>query len=173
MFNNRVLYYGGTDQIGFEISYLLLSYKINHDFVFMPDNNIIVVQNIREIHGYEDIIQWIISLNTQWTSGGKMFWISLVSAFGLSVIFIEKREDFPVSFFHSLFVKIIRLFRYEKLEKVAFCIVCFSFWAALLTDLFIYFMYEKSYFMWPLTGFAASGLTWLVIDFLNTIDKDN
>jgi hypothetical protein len=102
-----------------------------------------------------------------------MFWISLVSAFGLSILFIEKRDDFPISFFHNIFLKIIKLFRYEKLEKVAFCVVCFSFWAALITDCCIYFVYDNGYFMWPLTGFASSGITWLIIDFLNTIDKDN
>ena len=48
-----------------------------------------------------------------------MFWISLVSAFGLALLFTEKREEFPVSFFHNIFLKVLRIFRYEKLEKVA------------------------------------------------------
>ncbi len=61
MGQNKVLYYGGTDNIGFEISYLLMNYKIKHDFIFMPENNIIVVQDICEINGYEDIVKWIIS----------------------------------------------------------------------------------------------------------------
>lgn len=99
-----------------------------------------------------------------------MFWISLVSAFGLALLFTEKREEFPVSFFHNIFLKVLGIFRYEKLKKVAFCIVCFSFWAALLTDCFIYFLIDKSYFMWPLSGFATSGLSWFIIDLLNTLD---
>ena len=98
-----------------------------------------------------------------------MFWISLISAVGLAILFNEKREEFPVKFFHDLFTKSARLIRCEKIEKVAYCIVCFSFWAALITDLFIYLTIDKTYFMWPLTGFAASGVSWFIIDFLNTL----
>lgn len=110
-------------------------------------------------------------MNSYLTLGDNMFWISLVSAFGLAILFIEKKDDFPVSFFHKMFLYILRIFRYEKLEKVAFCVVCFSFWAALITDLIIYFLFDSTYFMWPITGFATAGLTWLIIDILNTLDS--
>lgn len=97
-----------------------------------------------------------------------MFWISLFTAFGLAIILVEKGEDWPIlifipkikSFLHSI---------HEKMPEMLNCTVCSAFWTSLLTDSFLYII-TGSYFLWPLTGFAASGLSWIIYQILNILE---
>ena len=101
-----------------------------------------------------------------------LFLISVISSIGLSIIFVEKRYDFPVRKFNVLFRKYIRKIN-PKLSQLGECTVCFSFWATLISDLILFAYSDLRYFLWPLSGFAASGLVWILITYLNLIDKDD
>lgn len=61
MLQNNIFYYGDIDKNGYHISYLLLNYNIEHSFIFMPEKNIVVVNNLKEIEGYDKIVHWIVS----------------------------------------------------------------------------------------------------------------
>lgn len=98
-----------------------------------------------------------------------MFWISLLAAIGLAIILVEKGEDWPVLIFIPRVKDFLRSI-HEKLPEMLNCSVCTVFWTSLLTDAFI-FIFIGSYFMWPLTGFAASGLVWVTYQILNTLDN--
>jgi len=91
---------------------------------------------------------------------------------GLSIIFVEKRYDFPIRRFNVLFRRYIRKIN-PKLSTIGECTVCFSFWAALISDVALFMYSNFSYFLWPLSGFATSGLVWILITYFNLIDKDN
>ncbi|MAG37991.1 hypothetical protein CMI45_01220 [Candidatus Pacearchaeota archaeon] len=91
---------------------------------------------------------------------------------GLAIIFVEKRYDFPVRRFNVLFRRNIRKIN-PKLSILGECTVCFSFWAALISDIFLFIYSDFNYFLWPLSGFATSGLVWVLITYLNLIDNDS
>ena len=56
-----VMYFGDLDDSGYEISYMLLKYRIKHEFIIYPDDDIIVIPDISEIKGRKMIVQWISS----------------------------------------------------------------------------------------------------------------
>lgn len=94
--------------------------------------------------------------------------LSVLFAFSLAVVVVEKGEDWPI----SLFVRRLRwlLSRINtKLAGMLDCTVCFSFWASLVGEIFLVFVTGS--FMWPFTGIIAVGFTWFMIELLNSIDK--
>lgn len=98
------------------------------------------------------------------------FLISIVSSMGLAILLVEKGDDWPVSFF----VKPLRYgleFIYPKLAGMLDCTVCCSFWTSLVVDLVLCYMSGGTYFLWPVSGFAAAGIVFLVMDLLNILDK--
>jgi|18_taG_2_1085343.scaffolds.fasta_scaffold33300_3 hypothetical protein len=99
----------------------------------------------------------------------SLFIVSVISAIGLSIIFVEKRYDFPIRKFNVIFRKYIRKIN-PRLSTLGECTVCFSFWAALISDLFLLIYSDFTYFLWPLSGFAASGAVWIIITYFNLID---
>lgn len=102
------------------------------------------------------------------------FIISILVAYGLAVLLVEKGDEFPVDKVASP----LRLFLFwnfgPKVSDVLDCTICSSFWTALIADAilcYISFTYFNTfYFLWPLTGFAASGISWTIYEFLNAID---
>lgn len=102
----------------------------------------------------------------------SLFLISILASFGLSVLLVEKGEDWPMSLFvgpiRSIFGKIN-----PKVADIFDCTVCMSFWTSLIVEVCMYFFMGKIYFLWPLSGFAVVGLTWLVIQVLDAIESRN
>tara|TARA_B100001778_G_scaffold334491_1_gene346115 strand:+ start:6693 stop:7034 length:342 start_codon:yes stop_codon:yes gene_type:complete len=97
-----------------------------------------------------------------------MFWISVISAIGIALILVEKSEDWPISSFIPHIKNTLAVF-HEKLPDMLECTICTAFWSALLTDLFL-LVATGSYFLWPLTGFAAAGLVWVTYQLLNALE---
>jgi hypothetical protein len=98
----------------------------------------------------------------------EYFIISVLCSFGLAILLVEKGEDFPM----SLFVPRIKTRLNDinpNIASVLDCTTCTSFWASLVVESILYLFY--SYFLWPLSGFAVAGFTWLVIELLNAIDS--
>ena len=102
----------------------------------------------------------------------SLFLISVISSMGLAIIFVEKRYEFPVKTVNVLFRKIVGKI-HPSLSAIGECTVCFSFWASLLVESYLYFYSNYTYFLWPISGFATSGATWFLITYLNLIDRGN
>lgn len=98
------------------------------------------------------------------------FFISVVCGISMATILVEKSEDYPIRFISTPFKKILRSILGEQFVTVMDCTVCMSFWTTLICELFLYYLIS-GHFMWPLSGIAASGISFYTIDFLNTIDK--
>ena len=99
--------------------------------------------------------------------------VSVMAAIGMAIILVEKGKDFPVK---GIRIRIQWLLRkiYWKLPWMLFCTTCTSFWSALICDIILCIIgicLGVPYFLWPLSGFIAAGATWIVIEFLNAIDK--
>lgn len=99
-----------------------------------------------------------------------MFWISVFAAIGIAILLVEKGEDWPV----SNFIPAIKAFLdgiNKNLSGLLGCAICASFWSALITDSFLFIFTSGSYFLWPLSGFAAVGLAWLIYQLLDALEK--
>lgn len=97
--------------------------------------------------------------------------LTTIFGFSFAVLLVEKGDDWPVTIITTplrwLFNKIS-----EKLYRLMFCTVCASFWCSLFGELILYFFYTGK-FMWPFTGVIALGVTWMVIEYLNALDKSS
>lgn len=102
-----------------------------------------------------------------------LFIISVFASYGLAVALVEKRSEFPIRPININLRFLLRKIFGRKFAKMLKCTVCTSFWAALVVDLFLLIFIDHDYFLWPISGFAALGLTWTIIEFLNAIDKDD
>lgn len=95
--------------------------------------------------------------------------LSVCFGFSLAVLLVEKGEDWPVTFITKPLKWLTGLI-YSKLKDMLSCTVCTSFWATLIGELILKF-FITDIFLWPLTGVITLGFTWVVIDFLNALDK--
>lgn len=97
--------------------------------------------------------------------------LSVVFGYSFAILLVEKGDDWPVTIITKplkyLFSKI-----HNKLPQMLECTVCTSFWATLVGEVFLKLWITKL-FLWPFTGVIALGLTWFVIEFLNSLDKTN
>ena len=87
------------------------------------------------------------------------FPISILAAFGLAVALFEFCDKPPISWF-----TIPTTFALSRigLSGLFDCPVCLSFWTALATDGLTRLMWDQHYWAWPLSGFIAVGLTWVI-----------
>lgn len=95
--------------------------------------------------------------------------MSVIFGISLAVLLVEKGDAWPITIItkplHFILSKI-----YSKAAAVLECTVCCSFWCAGVGDLALYFLFTHT-FMWPFTGVISLGVTWLIIEYLNAIDK--
>lgn len=96
--------------------------------------------------------------------------ISFFITYGLTVLFVEKGDEYPVNLIKKP-ISIIFFFIDKRSVSVFDCMVCFSFWASLISELCLYFFVDNS-FLWPLTGFISVGIIWTIIQVLNIFDKE-
>ncbi len=95
---------------------------------------------------------------------------SVICAFGLAVTLVEKRFSWPVRNINLSLRWALRRLVHRKMARMPQCSVCVAFWAGLIADAAICVGTKGKYFMWPLSGFAASGLTWAFYEILKTLD---
>jgi hypothetical protein len=96
--------------------------------------------------------------------------ITIASGIGLATLIVEKGDEFPLKYIKNILIAATSLFLGERISKVFNCTVCLSFWTTLLCELFSYYLLT-GHFTWPLSGFAACGICFYLIDFLNTLEK--
>jgi len=100
--------------------------------------------------------------------------VSVLVGFGMAIALVEKGRDFPIKRYRILLQKFIHDHINWKVSQVLFCTTCTSFWTTLISDIvlcIIGIFFGVPYFFWPFSGFIAVGITWVIIEFLNSIDK--
>jgi hypothetical protein len=98
-----------------------------------------------------------------------MFWISLLAALGMAFLLVEKDEDWPLTEIVPRIKAFLSLL-HPKMPEMLSCTVCTAFWTGLIADVFLLIASGGSYFLWPLTGFAAAGLAWMFYQILDALD---
>ena len=98
---------------------------------------------------------------------------SIICAYGISILLVEKRFDYPVRRIHISIRYSLRQMFGRKFSNMLLCTICTSFWAALVVDCVLTLYSGFSYFLWPLSGFAAAGLTWTIYEFLGVMGKED
>jgi hypothetical protein len=99
------------------------------------------------------------------------FLLSIFCAYGLAIAVVEKGRVWPVRPWRSRLRIGLRWAFGNKFARVTECAVCFSFWSAFVADAFFYWASGRTYFAWPMSGFAAMALTWTVIEFINAVES--
>ena len=100
--------------------------------------------------------------------------VSVLIGIGLSILLVEKGKDWPIRPIRIKIQVILRKF-YWILVQMLFCTTCTSFWATLVGDIVvgaISYSLGFFYFFWPFSGFITAGIVWIIIEYLNSIDKD-
>jgi len=99
--------------------------------------------------------------------------ISIICSLGLSIILTQKGSEWPVKYFRIILQKYLKKIHW-KLPQALFCVICTSFWTTLITDIVLFIMnllfYNQFYFLWPLSGFAVSGLAYLIFEIINALE---
>jgi hypothetical protein len=95
--------------------------------------------------------------------------LSVLSGMGLAIILVEKRRQWPVRRY-NLLIRVLLKKIHRRMPKMLSCTVCTAFWATLVCEivilLFSFIFLNEFYWFWPLSGFIASGFTWIIMDFL-------
>lgn len=100
--------------------------------------------------------------------------MSVMLGYGMAVILVEKGKDFPIRKYRILLQKAIHDNIGGKWPKVLKCTTCSSFWTTLIADLIIFILaalHGYFYFFFPFSGFITAGITFTIVEYLNSIDK--
>ena len=97
--------------------------------------------------------------------------ISVMTGFGMSILFVEKGKEWPIRPWRIRIQLILRKIHW-KLPRVAFCTTCSSFWLCAVSDIILCVVSGGTYFFWPFSGIICAGIMWVIIEWLNAIDKD-
>jgi len=101
--------------------------------------------------------------------------ISVFLSIGLSISLVEKGKEWPLKRYRVL----LQLFLHDhinyKFAQVLECTTCSSFWISFFSDIIICivaYFHGYFYFFWPFSGFVVVGISWTLIEFLNSQDKE-
>ena len=98
--------------------------------------------------------------------------ISVAAGFGMAILLVEKGKDFPIRKYRVILQKFIHDHIGRKWSRVLKCTTCTSFWVTLIADIILFIISGGTYFLWPLSGAITAGIMWVIIEWLNAIDKD-
>ena len=99
--------------------------------------------------------------------------LSNILAYCLSILFVEKGKDFPIKRIRILIQNILHKI-YWKLPQMFYCTTCLSFHTSLVSDIIICIIalyFGVPYFFWPFSGIISSGMTWTIMEFLNSREQ--
>jgi len=102
--------------------------------------------------------------------------ISIFLSIGLSIIFVEKSNEWPIKKYRVLLQLLLHDHIHYKFAQVLKCTVCSSFWFSLISDIVVCilaYFHGYFYFFWPCSGAISLGLTWILVEFLNSQDKES
>ena len=96
-------------------------------------------------------------------------------SFGISILLVEKGKDFPIKKWRIRIQLLLRKIHY-KVPQMLFCTTCTSFWASFFSDIVVgviaFFLFGIPYFFWSFSGIITAGIMWVIIEYLNAIDKE-
>ena len=101
--------------------------------------------------------------------------VSVLVGFGMAVALVEKGKDFPIRRYRIILQKFVHDHIHWKAAQVLTCTTCTSFWTTLIADIVLCIIgicVGVPYFLWPFSGFITVGFTWVIIEFLNSQDKE-
>ena len=109
------------------------------------------------------------------------FIIVVLLTVSLAILTIQKGHEWPIKR-PRIYLQLLMRKIHWKLPQAMLCVVCASFWFGLIADLMMllfsilfYFINPTVnivfYFFWPISGFVAAGISWLVYELLNVLDK--
>lgn len=101
--------------------------------------------------------------------------ISILAGYGIAIALVEKGKDWPIKLWKIRLQLMLKKIHW-KLPQMLLCTTCTSFWATLFTDTCLcclyYFLTGGFYFLWPLSGFVAVGISWTIVEIINVLDKE-
>jgi len=100
--------------------------------------------------------------------------ISIMIGTGISITLVEKGRDFPVRKYRVILQRFVHRHIGRKWAKVFKCSACTGFWTMLLADLIVFgiaLCHGVFYFLWPFSGFIAVMVIWVIIEVLNSMEK--
>ena len=97
--------------------------------------------------------------------------LSACLSYSMAITIVEKGRDWPIRKFKVLLGRWLNRHVCLKAHRVVNCASCASFWLAAISDIVVGVIRltatGKFYFLWPLSGFIAVGLTYTIIEFMN------
>jgi len=100
--------------------------------------------------------------------------ISVILSYGMAILLTEKGNEWPIKRYRIYLQLFLRKIHW-KLPRMLYCTTCCSFHTTLVSDLIlciIAYYYGYFYFLWPFSGIITTGLTWTIINYLNSQDKE-
>ncbi len=100
--------------------------------------------------------------------------ISILTGYGLAILFSEKGNDWPIKPFRARIQLVLRKIHW-KMPQMFYCTTCTSFWTTLISDCVISIIslfLGYFYFFWPFSGFITAGITWTIIEYLNSKEQN-
>ena len=100
--------------------------------------------------------------------------ISIMLSFGFAILLTEKGNEWPIKRYRVYLQLFLRKIHY-KLPRMLYCTTCCSFHTTIISDLIVCIVAlccGSFYFFFPFSGCICASLTWVVIEYLNSIDKD-
>lgn len=110
------------------------------------------------------------------------FLIVVLLSVSLAILTIQKGHEWPIKK-PRIYLQLLMRKIHWKLPQAMYCVVCASFWFGLIADLMMlvysflfYFINSPEnynfYFFWPISGFVASGLSWIIYELINVLDNN-
>jgi len=97
--------------------------------------------------------------------------VSVLTGFGMSILLVEKGKEWPIRPWRIRLQLILRKIHW-KLPRMLLCTTCTSFWCCIVSDIVLFIISGGTYFFWPLSGTICAAFSWVIIEHLNAIDKD-
>lgn len=97
--------------------------------------------------------------------------ISVMTGFGMAILLVEKGKEWPIRPWRIRLQFILRKIHW-KLARLPLCTTCSSFYLTLVADIVLFIISGGTYFFWPLSGVICAAFSWVIIEFLNAIDKE-
>jgi len=101
--------------------------------------------------------------------------LSVFLSIGLSIAIVEKGKEWPIKRYRVLLQLFLRKIHW-KLPRMLTCTVCSNFWFCFFSDIIVCilaYFHGYFYFFWPFSGIIVLGISWVLIEFLNSQDKES
>jgi hypothetical protein len=101
------------------------------------------------------------------------FILSIICAFSIAFIIVEKRYDWPVKNINILLKIFVGRNISMKMSDMFYCVICLSFWIMLFIEIiFLLLFFNNGFvFLWPISGFVTATFSYITISILRLIDS--